>query len=130
MINFNTDHSRGFVVFSDDDTWEDLDGTANVVLVDGDFNTDADKCVRGLLRAYDDARSVREKREGHELHPMDDVSVETEDCTGAVHVRAIPVAYLLRFYLEHQRSTAADELDQARLRPGSPIATKSVLGSL
>ena len=116
MINLKSEFTVGFVVFSDDDTWEALDGTANVVLVDGDFNTDADKCVRGLLRAYDDARNVREKREGHELHPMDDVSVETEDCTGEVRVRAIPIAYLLRFYLEHQRSTAADELDQARLR--------------
>ena len=117
MINFKTEQSRGFVVLSDDDTCEDLDGAANVVLVDGDFKTDADKCVRGLLRAYGDARNVREKQEGHELDPMDDVSVETEDCTGVVCVRAIPIAYLLRFYLEHQRGTAADELDQARLRP-------------
>ena len=116
MINFETEQSRGFVVLSDDDTWEDLDGTGNVVLVDGDFNTDADKCLRGLLRAYDDARNVREAAAGHDLHPMDDVSVESDDTTGEVRVRAIPIAYLLRFYLEHQRSTAADELDQARLR--------------
>jgi hypothetical protein len=105
MLNFKNEYTQGFVVFSDDDTWESLDGTANVVLVDGEFNTDADKCVRGLLRAYSDARDVREKQEGHELDPMDDVTVETEDCTGEVRVRAISIAYLLRFYLEKSACT-------------------------
>ena len=116
MINFEAEQSRGFVVLCDDETWEDLDGTANVVLVDGDFSIDADTCVRGLLRAYDDARNVREASEGHDLHPMDDVVVATEDTTGEVRVRSISIAYLVRFYLEHQRSAAADELDQARLQ--------------
>ena len=116
MINFKTEQSRGFVVFSDDDTWEDLDGTANVVLVDGDFSTDADKCVRRLLRAYDDARKVHEAADGHELEPMDDVKVETEDTTGEVRVRAISIAFLLRFYLEHRRSSSNAEPDR------SPVA--------
>jgi hypothetical protein len=109
MINFDTDQSRGFVVFSDEDIWEPLDGQANIVLVDGDFNADADKAIRGLLRAYDDARSGREMAAGQDMHPMDDLVVETDDSVGPVRMRAIPVAFLLRFYLDHQR-------DRARLR--------------
>lgn len=105
MLNLKNEYTQGFVVLSDDDTWEDLDGTANVVLVDGKFDPGSDKNVRRLLAAYDDARTAREKSDSVVVEPMDEVTVETDDCTGPVKVRMISIRYLLKFYLEKSACT-------------------------
>lgn len=92
--NLKIDKATGYIVFSDDDTYECLNPNASVVLVEGDFDPEPTGSVEPIINAY---LSVK----GRDKDPMVPVECCTDD--GNSSVRIITIDYLLRHYLEARR---------------------------
>jgi hypothetical protein len=95
--NLSLKGTKGYIVFSDDVTYEDLNDQACIVLVEGDFDAGNDKAVRHLIEGYDQARNL------DSMDPMIPVKVSTEN-DGVGKVRIITIDFLLKYYLQSRKN--------------------------
>lgn len=100
--NLSLKGADGYIVFSDDDTFEGLNDRACVVLVEGDFDAGNDKALRGLIENYDAARKDLEDAGNPILDPMIPVEVSTED-DGGGQVRIVTIDFLVKYYLQNRK---------------------------
>lgn len=102
--NLSLKGTEGYIVFSDDDTYEDLNNRASIVLVEGDFDAGNDKAVRNLIEGYDQARKeLEDDGNPDSLDPMVPVKVSTED-DGGGKVRIVTIDFLLKYYLQSRKN--------------------------
>lgn len=100
--NLSLKGADGYIVFSDDDTFEGLNDRACVVLVEGDFDSGNDKAVRSLIEAADEARKeMEEEGDAGFMDPMVPVKVSTDD--GGGKVRIVSIDFLVKYYLSNRK---------------------------